>query len=432
MPARPIGDRGDLLRRIALALDIAEQTVATLGATGYHDDDEGAGNSSFGPDKPLAETAMLLHVLAGATGDAATEPRIAALTAALLPLARSPRVACGLALYPSIGWQLAMPHILLGRRGHRDAGFDALLADTRQALAAEGREFLPHRVLETRWLAALAAGRPPGADCAAAAAASVIAGPPDLIWGARDDAYAFTHVIMYLTDFGHAPAALPRPAPAILAEAEALLARALLLNDFDLAAELVMVWPQLGTPLSPAARFGFRVLAELEDRIGLLPAGHGIPEKFARLAGPERRTYALAASYHTAFVMGMLCALLLRTGEPAAGRESDGGSAEAALAQRLFNSLPASDAPWHVSFSSLDAGEKAVLLPWLTDMAMLIAARDNDYPGLGDAIGLAAARGSGDRPLCAQAIQLLDRLSQAARIGAQPPADAMPRVAVRR
>ena len=58
MPAHPIGDRGDLLRRITLALDIAEQTVATLGATGYHDDDEGAGNSSFGPDKPLAD-----HVL---------------------------------------------------------------------------------------------------------------------------------------------------------------------------------------------------------------------------------------------------------------------------------------------------------------------------------------------------------------------------------
>ena len=57
---------------------------------------------------------------------------------------------------------------------------------------------------------------------------------------------------MYLTDFGHAPAALPRPTAVILAEAEALLARALLLNDFDLAAELVMVWPQCGVPLSPA------------------------------------------------------------------------------------------------------------------------------------------------------------------------------------
>src|SRR2546423_5945331 len=79
-----------------------------------------------------------------------------------------------------------------------------------------------------------------------------------------------------------------------------------------LTAELLMAWPFTAAPWTPTANFGFRVLTEFEDRLGYLSAANGIPEKFDRLTGSERTKYALATTYHTVYVMGMLCALALR------------------------------------------------------------------------------------------------------------------------
>ena len=119
---------------------------------------------------------------------------------------------------------------------------------------------------------------------------------------------------MYFTDFGYASRPLPRPRSEILDESAAVVARSLLLEDYDLTAEILMAWPLTCAPWPPAAAFGFRVLAELEDEVGFLPAKHGTPEEYLRLAGDERTKYALAAAYHTVYVMGMLCALALRPG----------------------------------------------------------------------------------------------------------------------
>ncbi|WP_342733568.1 hypothetical protein [Bradyrhizobium sp. B117] len=56
-------------------------------------------------------------------------------------------------------------------------------------------------------------------------------------------------------------------------ESAAVLARALVVEDYDLAAEALMAWPLLSSPWSPAAAFGFRVVASLEDKVGFLPEG---------------------------------------------------------------------------------------------------------------------------------------------------------------
>ena len=153
------------------------------------------------------------------------------------------------------------------------------------------------------------------------------------------------------------------------------------------------------------------MLAELEDRIGLLPAGHGVPEKFARLAGPERRTYALAASYHTAYVMGMLCALLLRGDDLPTDAAS---GADAALAVTLLHRLPDGDAPWRTTLAGLPPETLAPLTGWLLDLALLAAARAHDFAAVGSLLAQAAAAGEAGRPLCAQAVQLLERSAAAA------------------
>jgi hypothetical protein len=400
--------REDLERRLALALRIAERTILVLGQGGYRD--EGAREDSFGPDKPLAETAMLLHVARAVAGPAGLERQVDALICQLGSLARVDRTALAIAMHPTICFQLAMPHILLTRLGVEDARFDRLLALSAESLAHRGREVLPHRKLEGLWLKSLWSGVPPGREFDLAVENSVMNRSLDLLWGSRDDAYAHTHTFMYFTDFGHQLRPLPRARSQVLEESAGLLARSLLVEDFDLAAEVLMIWPLTAAPWSPAATFGLRVLAELEDRVGFLPAGNGIPEKFSHLEGRERTKYALAASYHTAYVMGMLCALLLRPGR-APPNEIAGPLAPAELIDELLNMIPVSDTPWQLTFRKLDAVERRAVAPFVLEMALLAKVRSHDLSGAANLLGTAVRHGVANTPVCAQTAELLQRIA---------------------
>ena len=401
----------DLLRRVASALNIARRTIETLGLEGYRE--AVPTEDSFGPDKPLAETAMLLYVVDTIDAPTRKELRHGELCLALAPLARSPCTALAIALHPTICFQLAMPHILLTRLGLEDPHFDRGLALSAESMASRGREFLPHRTLESCWLRSLWSATPPGPEFARAAAHSVLGHPLDLLWGSRDDAYAYTHTCMYFTDFGRHPRQLPRARAELVAESTGLLLRSLLMEDFDLAAEVLMTWPLLAADWTPAAAFGFRVLAELEDRAGYLPAGNGVPEKFHHLAGAERTRYALAAAYHTAYVMGMLCALAVGPGRcppPAIA----GPLAPASLIESLLGLLPVTDTPWQITFRSLQPMEQRALAPALLHLALQAKISRHDLSGTAGLLDIAAQHGMADTPVCAQAAQLLQRVAACA------------------
>ena len=407
----PLLTQEDLERRLAVVLKIAQRAVVVLGQDGYRD--ETAREDSFGPDKPLAETAMLLYVARAVAGPASLDRQIDELLLQLGPLARADRTALAIALHPTICFQLAMPHILLTRLGVEDARFDRLLALSAESLAHRGREVLPHRALEGLWLRSLWSGVPPGPEFDLAAANSVMNFSLDLLWGSREDAYAYTHTFMYMTDFGHQLRPLPRARSQVLEESTGLLARSFLVEDFDLAAEVLMIWPLTAAAWTPAATFGLRVLAELEDRVGFLPAGNGTPEKFGRLEGSERTKYALAASYHTAYVMGMLCALSLRPGR-APPSKIVGPLAPATLVEELLGMIPAADTPWQLTFRKLDAGEQRALAPFLLDIALLASVRSHDFSGAAGLLGMAAKHGIADTLVCAQSAELLRRISTCA------------------
>jgi hypothetical protein len=356
---------------------------------------------------------MLLHVAAAVTGHAQVKERVDELSLLLAPHARSHRTACAIALHPTICFQLAMPHILLSQLRLRDPRFDRLLALSAESQAHRGREIVPHRALEGMWLKSLWSETPPGTEFDAAALNSVLNHPVDLLWGTREDAYAHTHTLMYFLDFGYSLRPLPRPRSQILGESAGLLARSLLLEDYDLAAEVIMAWPLTSAPWTPAAIFGFRVLADFEDRVGFLPAGNGVPEKFNRLTGSERTKYALAATYHTAYVMGMLCALALRPGN-APPNEITGPLAPAELIDELLSMVPNADTPWQHTFRQLQPVERRTLGPFLLDMALLTRGRSHDFSGLGRLLGIAVRHGLANTPLCAHTAELLQRIASCA------------------
>jgi hypothetical protein len=406
--------RQDLLRRLLLALRIAGRTLRYLGEQGH----AAAGQEGFGPDKPLAETAMLLYVARKVPDapDVATE--IAALAQQLECLARTERTLCDVALHPTISLQLAMPHLLLRELGRPDERFDRVLDLSLNSQARSGREVLPHRTLEAVWLCRLWHGteRASEADLRRAAAdASVLNHPLDLVCGERDDAYALTHCFMYLTGFGDLQPSFPRPLPVILAEVEGALARSLLDGDYDLAAELLMSWPLTGSPWTPAAIFGLRVLTSLEDEIGVLPAWNGVPAHFEEKRGEERTRYALAANYHTALVMGMLAALSLRPSRAPCATIS-GPSVSSTLLGTVLDATGARHSPWQSVFNRLDAVAQAALGAFVLDMALLAAVRRNDFKGVAGLLALGSTAGLAATPLAAQTTQLLHRIALAASV----------------
>ena len=277
---------------------------------------------------------MLLRAVAALPDGTVRRCRVAALASQLAVYAQGPRIAAGIALHPSLARDYGAAHIVLRAAGFGSPRCDAALERARLADAAQGRERLPHRELEQAWLAWLSDGETPIAGLAERTA---LGRGIDLLFGKRDDVYALTHALMYATDFGGAALpGLPRSPDRIAAEADSALAGALDDDDFDLAGELLLTAPYLRREWSPAASFGFAVLAFVEDEVGVLPSLSLDREGYERHDPASRAAYVTAVAYHTAFVMGLLCAAILRQEErPCLGRIETG----AATADRLIEDL---------------------------------------------------------------------------------------------
>ena len=402
------GVRQRLLKRLRLALRIAKWTIQFLGAEGFNAADLPEGN--FAAEKPLAETAMLLYVASRERSDPGVRERFDGLVQGLIPYARSKQMGWDVLRYPSVCLQLATPHILLDILGHQDSQFDDLLARTEAACASRGHEVVAYRELEIIWLRSLWRNEIPGRELEETARKTALGNPIDLLNGTRDDAYAHTHAVMYYTDFGNWQRPLPRPTEEVLGESAAVLARALIIEDYDLAAEALMAWPLTSSVWSPAAAFGFRVVASLEDKVGFLPAGPSASKRLLELAGDEKTKYALASSYHTAYVMGMLCALSLKPGM-ASPCEIVGPPFSVTLIGGLQAFIPKSDSYWEQVFQSLSPNEQAALGPFLLDVAIIQSSRKGEFAQIASLLEAASQNGMADTTLCAQSAELLSRIA---------------------
>jgi hypothetical protein len=424
-------DRRNLASRLCHALDVAQQVVERLATNGFTDSTEPANNVR--PEKVISETAFLL--LAASTADRYEEvrTRVGKVARLLTPHARSERMLLGVCLEPALALDFAQAHICLGRLGYRDEAFDALLRRSMASQARSGHERVPHRTLEQEWLASIWRNARPRAQKGTQRSAlqSVLGRPMDLLNGHRDDIYAFTHALMYVTDWNLNPRALPRPREAILADAEAALARCLDEQDYDLAAEVLLAWPLTGQSWSAAAAFGFRVLARVEDEAGFLPAPSTRLQRLNSLQGAERRDYLLATAYHTVYVMGLLCAAALQQGRTPPSAIPTGtprpGSAAAIVpflnhqAQSESADGRASCEPslrqshWWDEFQRLDTLESDALAGLLLNVALRRKAVQRDFGALRDLLEAAYTARVADSPAASQAAELLERVAMLAR-----------------
>lgn len=404
----PTWDEGDLEARLCRALDLARKAVNGFATGGYADSELPA--YDFGPEKVVAETAMLIYAASASRSRPPIADRIDELARLLAPHARSRRVLVDIALHPALTFKFAVPHVLLTKLGYPDAGFDDFLRSCASARTANAQDRPPSSLLEKRWIQSLWAGRNSEAGWRAGLRSSTLNGPLDILGGLRMDAYAFTHLIFYCTDFGFGKPRLPRRRPVILTEAAALLARFVDAEDYDLSGEILLAWPFTGASWSPAAAFAFRVLASVEDQAGVLPCGNVNLARLAKLEGEARARYALGAAYHTAYVMGFLCAASLRPGRAPPARIV-GHRFERPCLARLLAHVDDDQGHWRPEFTRLPADEQRALAPFVLDVAIAQNCRRRDYEAVAEILSIACEFGLAGSPMSRQAFELLERIA---------------------
>jgi len=410
-------DRTDLQRRLRHALEIAHRALDHLGDSGYHDSVQPENNVP--PDKLIAETAFLL--LAAATSSPSPEMRalIDQLARELIPYARSGRVLLSLTLRPALALDYAHAHICLSRLGFVDPVFDEHLRRIDCARVSASRERVPYRMLEQTWTrktwqSAVPAPRTSGAT---GSLRTILSTSFDIFGATTEDAYAFTHSLIYLRNFNIDPLPLPRPRALILAEAEAALACTLDEQDYDVSGELLLAWPLTGKSWSAASSFAFSVLTQVEDAAGFLPAAATRLSRIEQLQGPERKHYVLATAYHTAYVMGLLCALALQPGRlPPA--KIPVVSCIRGSADRLMRLLEDRHEAryWNSAFAKLTVREQDSLSPFLLTVALHRALKLRDFVAVGQLLEFAHSHRLSDTPACGQAAELLERVSHFANL----------------
>jgi len=414
-------DERDLIRRLCHALDIARLAVEHLAASGYTDAQNPSKNSR--PEKIVSETAVLLLAASPAMIHDEVETRIRNVAELLIPHARNDRALLGLCLEPAVAWDYALPHVCLSRLDYHDYQFDKLLRVAVESQARCGRERVPHRILEQEWVAAGWYQPKPARHQISPPTArrSTLAQPMDLLACTRDDIYAFTHAMMYVTDFNLVPALLPRRRALILAEAEALLAHCLDEQDYDLSGEVLLSWPLTGKAWNAVSAFAFRVLVHVEDKAGFLPTPSTRISEIKAREGAERTQYLVATAYHTAYVMGLVCAASLHPGyaPPKCVPATDANSGRAKHILRILDG-DGKRTHWRDEFSQLSGPEADALAGFLINVALRRRVKDRDFGGLRDLLKLAYDLDLAGTPAASQAAELLERLATYAKVTSEP------------
>jgi hypothetical protein len=401
-------DEADLEARLCRALDVAKRTIALFARDGYADAE--SPENSFRPEKVIAETAMLAYAASGASHLSSVAALIDEVARLLVPHARSERTLLNVTLHPALCLDFAVPHVLLSKLGYHDPAVDVFLKSCVSSQARNSHERPPYGALEQKWIEFLWIGTSPGRAWRGDLLNSVLNRPIDILGGPRDDAYAFTHILMYCTNFGFRSARLPRRRSVILDEASSLLAKCLDNEDYDLAGELIMAWPLTGASWCASATFGFRVLASVEDQIGVLPGGTTKVHRLNKMAGKEKTQYAFGTAYHTAYVMGLICAASLRARRAPPTRIA-GPRVDKRFLDRLMPFFDRDQGHWQPELAKLRDAELNAMGPLLLDIAIAQKCRKHDYQGVSELLVTGSRYGLARSPLCGQAAELLERLA---------------------
>jgi hypothetical protein len=236
--------------------------------------------------------------------------RLDDLAALLAPLVRGRRTRDLMLRVPSSAVTLGAGHVFLQQAGYPDSLTEDLFQRALRAGAATMAERTPYRMMDVRWMLGLReAGSPPSLDDVAPL--SILGGAAHPLVMASSDFYAFTHAVMYATDFGAAPLPACIDPERLRAGIDAGAACHILSEDFDLLVEMLICAASCRWAWSAHARLAWHVVLDMHERLGFLPTPGFDHTAFSALTGDAAAAHAFRGFYHTNLVFGILCAIIL-------------------------------------------------------------------------------------------------------------------------
>jgi hypothetical protein len=150
----------------------------------------------------------------------------------------------------------------------------------------------------------------------------------------------------------------------------------------------------------------------VEDRAGFLPSPATRLERLDKLQGDERTNYLLATAYHTAYVMGLLCAAALQPGRTPPSKIPAGATAPG-TANRILQFLDADSrrAHWRDELHRLTDPERDALAGFLLNVGLRRKISQREFGAVHKLLKISYALGLADTPASSQAAEMLDRLT---------------------
>lgn len=299
-----------LQARLASVLALAIEHLPKLDSYAKFWTDDENGDVIRMEDKIVAETAILVLLASRVPG---LKGRCAELLSTLMTrletAADSDRVKSTVVRCPHTVAQLGLAQVVLQTLGRGNIELQALVRNLFASGLAETLERIPYRAMEVRWVESLG-----GASCLNVAdllPLHVLIKPVHPISMNRDTGYAITHGLMYATNFG---AEAPHPSLStdlVRARIDAGLAWVVSNEDLDLLIEFIIAATLLRTPWSPYVAFAWQLWNSVWDELDFLPSPSFDAAKFSTLKGIAAEAYAFRNVYHTSYVAGLLCSILL-------------------------------------------------------------------------------------------------------------------------
>jgi hypothetical protein len=308
----PLHDPNDAQRTLGAVLANAIDVLRDIPALEPEWPEDGSKLERF-VDKLTAETALLILLARRVEAlEASVRNLVDDLADRLGPHARSDRNAVMLLRYPHAASTLGFAHIALSHAGYGDSRFDALVRGCFESDQMTSIERVPFRFGELLWQCRLLGVEGiRGQD--AVDRLSILATSPNPCFGLREQCYQVTHALMYATDFGRISesvagrAGLSRTIDAFLAWRSAK-------EDLDLVGELLVAVECLNEPWSPAACIAATQLWQTWCSFGYVPDLYYDAHEHERLTGTAARAYEVRRTYHSTYVLGLLCSLIAARG----------------------------------------------------------------------------------------------------------------------
>lgn len=211
---------------------------------------------------------------------------------------------------------------------------------------------------------------------------------PDVLHLTESETYALTHALIYATDFGARPPAVPGEPDdplELLETVRVLLAVHLSRGSLDLTAELLLCATALGVTADPLVREGWAALARARRPDGAVPSPVHRPDVLAGLTGDKAAAYLFGSCYHTTLAAGLAAAVRAERG---AGARADPGP-------QLPCAAPEEIRRWAVQ--AVEAPD-AAHAPHLSAL-LVLCVQARDVPVLTEVLRAAEALGRGNDPV---------------------------------